>query len=104
MLNLSKWIIIIICILTGLAIGVASFFLALKFFLIIVPDCAPNQIDGQCGLATFLDMIAAFSVSVGIWLVSSIFLAWYWLRKKRKASNPSTITTKQSSSCSVRES
>ena len=88
MLKLSDRLIITISICAGLLVAIASFLLAFGVLRAVVPDCAPGTIDGQCGLASFVDMIVAFLFSVGIWPASSALIAWYWLRKKENSLAP----------------
>jgi hypothetical protein len=54
------------------AISIAAFF---SFYLEGVRgDCRPEQIDGQCGLSTFLGIYGA-ATSVAILIVGGIVLA-----------------------------
>jgi hypothetical protein len=53
------------------------YFLFLKEY----PDCAPNQQDGQCGLASFMDLLYAVGVAGILWVLSAILLSLYLVRR-----------------------
>ncbi|MEO8869897.1 MAG: hypothetical protein ABI357_03600 [Granulicella sp.] len=43
-------------------------------FHVAMPDCAPGQQDGQCGLATFLAFLYSFAPALTATLVTSVYL------------------------------
>jgi hypothetical protein len=45
------------------------------------PDCAPNQQDGQCGLASFMDLLYAAGFVTVLWIAVAIFLSRYLLKR-----------------------
>ena len=65
----------------GLVAAVLVFRPLFHAFLRSYPDCAPNQVDGQCGLASFMDALYAAGVAVFLWLVVGILLSRYLLRR-----------------------
>ena len=69
----------------GIAGGLVAAILAFRplfyVFLRSYPDCALNQVDGQCGLASFLDALYAAGVAAFLWLVVGILLSRYLLRR-----------------------
>ena len=69
----------------GIAGGLVAAILAFRplfyAFLRNYPDCAPNQVDGQCGLASFMDALYAAGVAALLWLVVGILLSWFLLRR-----------------------
>jgi hypothetical protein len=68
---------------TLLAISIASFF---PFYLQgIREDCRPNQIDGQCGLSTFLGEMYGAAASVAVLVVGGTVLAIVHNRIQKKA-------------------
>jgi hypothetical protein len=70
-----------------LAISIASFF---PFFLEgVAADCRPNQIDGQCGLSTFLGVLYGGGTSILLLIVGGIVLTLVHFRKKNKIEEPS---------------
>ena len=65
----------------GLLVAIAAYFPLFHIFVRMYPDCAPNQIDGQCGLATFMDALYAVGVASLVWLVVAIVLSRHVLRR-----------------------
>src|SRR5579885_1476360 len=70
------------------AIGAALFVAALSFVCLLpvfmhhYPDCRPGNVDGQCGLGTFIAVVYALAISLAIWIFASlVFYFWFlWLR------------------------
>jgi hypothetical protein len=69
--------------------GIVSAFLAAiaalrplyYIFLQNYPDCAANQKDGQCGLASFMDLLYAVGVAAVLWVVVAIVFSRYLLKR-----------------------
>jgi hypothetical protein len=72
----------------GFVAAVLAFFPLFYAFLRSYPDCAPNQVDGQCGLASFMDALYAAGVAALLWLVLGIFLSLYLLRRLARSHTP----------------
>jgi hypothetical protein len=72
---------LLLCVPLLLLISIASFF---PFYLEgIRGDCRPDQIDGQCGLSTFLGMLYGGGTSIAILIVGGIALAIVHVQKRK---------------------
>lgn len=78
--NRTKWTALAIGI--ALIIGAASFYPWLRVWLLLIPDCAPHQQDGQCGLATFLDAAVAIPSAIVTGVIAGVT---FFRRKTRPA-------------------
>jgi hypothetical protein len=56
------------------AVTIAVFTISFMAFHSAMPDCAPSQRDGQCGLSTFLAFLYSFGPAVAATLATSIYL------------------------------
>ena len=75
--------------------SVLSFCCLVLIFRFLMQDCAPGQIDGQCGLATFVALIFALFGALAVWVVASIAISiWLLRRKKRDGSESSQTMTR----------
>jgi hypothetical protein len=68
-------------IVSGFVVAIAALRPLYYAFLQKYPDCAPNQQDGQCGLASFMDLLYAAGVAIVLWLVVAIFLSRHLMRR-----------------------
>ena len=68
-----------------LAISIASFFPS--YLEGMGGDCTPNQIDGQCGLSTFLGQSYGLAASVAVLMVGRTVLAIVHNRMKKEPTN-----------------
>jgi hypothetical protein len=62
-------------------VTIAVFTISFIAFHSAMPDCAPGQDDGQCGLSTFLAFLYSFGPTVAATLATSIYL---FVRNRRK--------------------
>ena len=82
------------CILTGVGSGLVVAIPVFKplYFLFrqAYPDCAPGQIDGQCGLASFMDLLyaagCAFVISMIVGFLTSYEMFRWYRRRGREGS------------------
>ncbi len=65
----------------GAVVAILVFFPALSMFLHLSPDCTPHQVDGQCGLATFMDTLYAGGVSGVVGVVTAFLVSKYLLTR-----------------------
>ena len=76
-------------VLGGTLLAVATFLALNHIFKTTIPECAPNQINGQCCLATFLQLLYSFAGALVVWAVSafllSLFLVRRWARRLERA-------------------
>jgi hypothetical protein len=68
----------------GALVAIVTFIVLDYFFKGVIPDCAPNQIDGQCGLATFLQEIYSGAGAIVVWPIVAFFLSRYLLRRSAR--------------------
>ena len=54
---------------------------AFAMFLRLSPDCTPQQIDGQCGLASFMDALYAGGLSCALGAIAAFFLSKHLLSR-----------------------
>jgi hypothetical protein len=72
----AKIILGAIAVFLGLAI---SSFLGLVFFVLLkpfFPECSSHQVDGQCGLPTFLRELYSLGLVVISWPITSVLIAF----------------------------
>jgi hypothetical protein len=70
----------------GALAGFASFFVLNAYCKRTMPGCAPGQIDGQCGLATFMQVIYSAFGALIAWLIATSVITWYlWYRQAKIA-------------------
>lgn len=74
----------------GIVAAAALFVPAFAMFLRLSPDCKPQQIDGQCGLASFVDALYAAGVSCVLGVVAAFLLSKYL--SKPAGSSPFSLT------------
>ncbi len=55
--------------LAGTAGAVLIAWLTFHIAIVVEADCTPSQGDGQCGFATFTNLISALACGVLVWLV-----------------------------------
>jgi uncharacterized membrane protein YdjX (TVP38/TMEM64 family) len=65
----------------GALVAICSFFLLHPIFELEFPDCAPHQIDGQCGLGTAVQGIFSACGALIVWPIASFLLVRYLLRR-----------------------
>jgi hypothetical protein len=76
----------------GAIVAVIAFLILDQVFKATMPDCSPGQIDGQCGLATFLQEIYSLAGALAAWLLSSFLLSSFLLRRaNRTEENSETL-------------
>ena len=46
-----------------------------------MPDCTPGQIDGQCGLGSFLQIVYSFAGALLVWPIASLLLVFGVFRR-----------------------
>jgi hypothetical protein len=51
-----------------------------------MPDCAPSQVDGQRGLATFLQLIYSLAGALIVWVVAAIAFSVLFLKRLARKS------------------
>ncbi|MGA2808471.1 MAG: hypothetical protein ABSE87_10075 [Terracidiphilus sp.] len=71
-------------VLGGTLPAAATFVVLNHIFKTTIPECAPNQIDGQCGLATFLQLLYSFAGALAVWPVAAFFLSLILLRRRAR--------------------
>jgi hypothetical protein len=49
-----------------------------------ISDCSPHQIDGQCGLSTFMGIMSGAALGLGTFVAASIVIAIKWLRRRKQ--------------------
>ena len=72
---------IIVGVVSGLVVAIAIFKPFYSLFLQAYPDCVPGQIDGQCGLASFMDLLYAAGCSFVVWLIVGFLTSYDLLRR-----------------------
>jgi hypothetical protein len=70
----------------SIVIGITVATLAISFavFHTQMPDCAPGQIDGQCGLTTFLAILYSLATAGAACLASILYFVIRHLTSCRK--------------------
>jgi hypothetical protein len=76
----------------GALIGVPAFFPMFHYWKLVYPDCASNQVDGQCGLATFIAFLNAAGGAIVVWGIAAFLLSWYLLRRQAHKATSTVIT------------
>jgi hypothetical protein len=69
----------------GAVVAIFAFAILDRYFKATMPDCAPGQIDGQCGLATFLQVIYSLAGALLAWPIAAVLFARYLLRRSARA-------------------
>jgi hypothetical protein len=67
-------------VLGGALVALGAFVVLMHFFQGVYPDCAPNQADGQCGLATFMDSLYAAGGALIVWPIVALLFSLCLLR------------------------
>jgi hypothetical protein len=68
----------------GTLVAIGVFFALDLLFKAAIPECAPNQIDGQCGLGTFLQLLYSAAGALVAWPIAASLLSWYLLRRQAR--------------------
>jgi ABC-type branched-subunit amino acid transport system permease subunit len=71
-------------VLGGAPVALAAFLGLDHIFKAAIPDCAPSQVDGQCGLATFLQLLYSFAGALVVWPVAAFLLSLFLLRRQSR--------------------
>jgi len=66
-------------------VAIFAFALLDQYFKATMPDCMPGQSDGQCGLATFLQVIYSLAGALLAWPIAAVLFARYLLRRSARA-------------------
>jgi hypothetical protein len=69
----------------GAVVAIFAFAILDQYFKATMPDCTPGQIDGQCGLATFLQVIYSLAGALLAWPIAAVLFSRYLLRRSARA-------------------